>query len=105
MDQCDRILIVVCRYERLVPEVSIRTSVMREFIDSDVMKVCVRHITAGMIDFRLILVEVHLGVAFIQRKLLHSSVDGFVSFIYRCSDVELLYLFRLYLGKNCISWE
>ncbi|MCD9559273.1 hypothetical protein HAX54_017142 [Datura stramonium] len=56
LDQHDRILIEILRYERLMPEVSIRASVMREYIDSDVMEAYARHIIAGMIEFRLILV-------------------------------------------------
>ncbi|MCD9638110.1 hypothetical protein HAX54_021841 [Datura stramonium] len=47
--------------------------------------------------------EVRLGVAVIQRQLLHSSADEVVSFIYRYSVVELVYLFRLDLGKSCVS--
>ncbi|MCE0481436.1 hypothetical protein HAX54_039204, partial [Datura stramonium] len=74
-------------FKRLVPEVSIRASVMRECIDSNVMEVCAWHIIDDMIEFRLDpgKVEVHLGVAVIQRQHLHSSAAEVVAFNYRYS--------------------
>ncbi|MCD7458382.1 hypothetical protein HAX54_038046, partial [Datura stramonium] len=56
-------------------------------------------------DYRLWQVEVCLGMAVIQRQLLHSSAGGVVSFIYRYSIVELFYLSRLDFEKSGVSWE
>ncbi|MCD7472681.1 hypothetical protein HAX54_013996, partial [Datura stramonium] len=180
----DWILIEVLIYE------SIRESVMRECIDSDVIEACAHHINAGVIKFRLWvrhdtyviggdvtrkvtiylynpkevylarkhfmnerpdrrierveflhycvvnttvvgvsprrrdrdsgstcavvemerqngkpIDEVRLGVAVIQQQLMYFSADEVVLFICRYLVVMLLCLFRLDLGKDCVSCE
>ncbi|MCD7463475.1 hypothetical protein HAX54_050694 [Datura stramonium] len=73
----------VCRYKRLMQEVSIWASIMRECIDSNVMEACARHTTDDMIKFKLA-----SGKWVPLQRIIHPDSGTAIATYLRCSGSE-----------------